>query len=269
MKKIMIIAGLLSLAFLVSCGQDKTEPVANQSEIQVAEQQEATADIPVLTAYSDDLLGQADNTVLFFHAEWCGSCKTMEKNLLESGTPDNLEVLKIDFDTASELRKKYGVTEKHTFVQVDADGNQLAKWQGSFTLEDLQEKLVSSELSATSSEEGAPEVAVEETEVETTVALAGSYEAYDAALVGKTTNTVLFFHAEWCGTCKGTEASLNASGVSEDLTVLQVNFDDAAELRKQYGVTTKHTFVQVDADGTEISKWQGSPDLADIESKLK
>ena len=79
------------------------------------------------TAYS------AGDVVLFFHASWCPKCQETEENLESSGVPDGLTVVKVDFDSSTELRQKYGVTLQHTFVQIDADGNQVAKWSGSYT----------------------------------------------------------------------------------------------------------------------------------------
>jgi len=38
-------------------------------------------------------------------------------------------------------------------------------------------------------------------------------------------------------------------------------------LRKEYGVTTQHTFVQVDPSGAEIAKWTGSEGGAEILAK--
>ena len=40
-------------------------------------------------------------------------------------------MVKVDFDTVTDLRREYGVTQQHTFVQVGADGEELAKWTGS------------------------------------------------------------------------------------------------------------------------------------------
>jgi thioredoxin-related protein len=42
-----------------------------------------------------------------------------------------------------------------------------------------------------------------------------------------------------------------------------VNYNDTAtdqaekELAKKYGVTYQHTFVQIDAEGNEVTKWNG------------
>lgn len=68
-------------------------------------------------------------TVLFFHAKWCPSCKSLDANLTKS-VPAGLNVVKVDFDEAKDLKKKYSVTQQHTFVQVDGEGKQLHKWSG-------------------------------------------------------------------------------------------------------------------------------------------
>lgn len=109
---------------------------------------------------------------------------------------------------------------------------------------------------------------MEKTEV-MTKELAGTYAEYDASMLGKSENTVIFFHANWCPSCRAADAGISAGTLPDGLTVLKADFDSSIDLRKKYSVVGQHTFVQVDADGTEISKWQGSPDLADIESKLK
>jgi hypothetical protein len=49
--------------------------------------------------------------------------------------------LKVDYESSTELKKKYGVTYQHTLVQVDAQGNMITKWSGGNTLESLLEKI--------------------------------------------------------------------------------------------------------------------------------
>ncbi len=75
--------------------------------------------------------------VLFFHAPWCPTCRAANKSLADSIIPDGLLVLKIDYDSSLELKKKYGVTSQHTFVQVDAEGNMIKKWLGSTTVTEI------------------------------------------------------------------------------------------------------------------------------------
>lgn len=82
--------------------------------------------------------------VLFFHATWCGSCKSASKKIAEAQTTTWLTVFKVDYDSNTELRKMYDVTSQHTFVQVDKGWKMLAKWSGSKNIEGIQSNLVES-----------------------------------------------------------------------------------------------------------------------------
>ena len=83
--------------------------------------------------YTPEKLAQATNgdVVLFFHASWCPTCRAAEASINETGVPDGLTILKLDYDRELELRQKYGVTVQHTFVQVDENGDLIKKWTGS------------------------------------------------------------------------------------------------------------------------------------------
>jgi thiol-disulfide isomerase/thioredoxin len=85
-----------------------------------------------------------------------------------------------------------------------------------------------------------------------------AYEA-DAAKFHEAGDVVLFFNASWCPTCKATVESLDSAGVPAGLTVVSVDYDAATDLKKQYGVTVQHTFVQVDEQGNEVAKFSGAP----------
>jgi thioredoxin 1 len=84
-----------------------------------------------------------------------------------------------------------------------------------------------------------------------------AYEA-DAETFHGAGDVVLFFNASWCPTCKATVQSLDADGVPAGLTVVSVDYDAATDLRKQYGVTVQHTFVQVDETGDPLAKFTGA-----------
>lgn len=99
----------------------------------------------------------------------------------------------------------------------------------------------------------------------------GSYEPYapeKIALAGKG-KVVLFFHADWCPICRPLDAELTSKGVPEGIHVLKVNYDTATELKKKYGVTYQHTFVQVDAQGNLIAKWGDASTLAQVLAKVQ
>lgn len=102
---------------------------------------------------------------------------------------------------------------------------------------------------------------------------AGSYEAYSPEKVSakaEAENVVLFFRASWCPTCRALDADIQAhlDEIPSDLTILDVDYDNSASLKKKYGVTYQHTFVEVDKDGNQIKKWFGSPTLAALVSEI-
>lgn len=81
------------------------------------------------------------HVVLFFHAPWCPSCRATEESLTADGVPDGLTIVKVDFDTATDLRQQYGVTVQHTFVLVEPDGNQVKKWAGTLSGKEIAEQI--------------------------------------------------------------------------------------------------------------------------------
>jgi thiol-disulfide isomerase/thioredoxin len=98
-----------------------------------------------LAEYDADKSAYAStDVVLFFNAAWCSTCKkardSIEADL--AGIPSDLTIVVVDFDTANDLRQKYGVTLQHTFVQIDAAGNELAKWSGSVTANEIAQNTV-------------------------------------------------------------------------------------------------------------------------------
>ncbi len=79
--------------------------------------------------YSPMALKKAKGKILlFFHADWCSTCKSFDKQITEQGIPSDTTILKIDFDTATELKQKYSILSQATFVQVDNEGNAYKRW---------------------------------------------------------------------------------------------------------------------------------------------
>lgn len=89
------------------------------------------------------------------------------------------------------------------------------------------------------------------------------------------TRRVLFFYASWCPTCKPADASFtqNVNDIPDDVTVIRVNYNDPEtdqeekDLAKKYGITYQHTFVQIDSDGNEVTKWNGGQ-IEELLSKI-
>ncbi len=100
-----------------------------------------------------------------------------------------------------------------------------------------------------------------------------SKAAFDGA---KNTRRVLFFYASWCPICKPADAAFQAkkAEIPSDVTVIRVNYNDpqtdAEEkaLAAKYGVTYQHTYVQIDASGNVVTKWNGGA-LAELQKNVK
>lgn len=101
----------------------------------------------------------------------------------------------------------------------------------------------------------------------------GSYEAYapEKLALANSGDVVLFFRASWCPTCKAVDSDIRSKSTSipGGLTILDVDYDNSSDLKKKYGVTYQHTFVQVSADGSLIKKWSGSPTLAALVAQVQ
>jgi len=82
---------------------------------------------------------EGNNIVLFFKADWCPSCRALDSNVKSNldDVPEDLVLLSLNYDTETELKKKYGVTTQHTLVQIDSEGNMIKKWSGGNRLEDV------------------------------------------------------------------------------------------------------------------------------------
>jgi len=81
--------------------------------------------------------------VLFFSAVWCSTCKKARDNIEADLTaiPPDLSIVVVDFDTAIDLRRTYGVGVQHTFVYIDNQGKEIKKWSGSVTTDDIYERV--------------------------------------------------------------------------------------------------------------------------------
>lgn len=100
---------------------------------------------------------------------------------------------------------------------------------------------------------------------------AGVYTDYSAEALNEAFKNngrvVLFFHAKWCPFCKEADKAFSsrAAEIPTGVTVLKTDYDTQKELKTKYGVTYQHTFVQVDSNKNQVTKWNGG----DIEELIK
>ena len=90
-----------------------------------------------------DIASLTGNIVLDFSAPWCPSCRAFEKNVLENinNIPSDLTIIKVDYDSNTELKAKYGVRMQHTFVQIDNTGEKIGLWTGGNDIQSVVSKL--------------------------------------------------------------------------------------------------------------------------------
>ncbi|MEK9176927.1 MAG: thioredoxin family protein [Patescibacteria group bacterium] len=88
--------------------------------------------------YGPEKLARASDgdVVLFFREPWCPTCRGLDADIRAhlDQIPAGVTILDVDYDKSTALKQKYGVTYQHTLVQVDAEGNTIAKWNKSATL---------------------------------------------------------------------------------------------------------------------------------------
>jgi len=134
MKKFLTLFTLaLTLSIFTACNHTPTT-TENIEETQTSNYKE----------YSTEALTNIpanQQTVLFFHASWCPTCRAAEKDILANVNqiPTNTIIYKIDYDSEKTLKEQYDVNYQHTFVLVDKEGNKLGEWVGLMTLEELME----------------------------------------------------------------------------------------------------------------------------------
>jgi len=83
------------------------------------------------TAYNAELASENyPVTVLFFYAAWCPECRAFKQAITASPVPEGVQVLEVNYDDETDLKKKYGVTLQTTFVKTNSAGENLGKWVG-------------------------------------------------------------------------------------------------------------------------------------------
>jgi thiol-disulfide isomerase/thioredoxin len=77
------------------------------------------------------MVAEKGPAVLFFYADWCPLCRAdLEELRSNTAKLDGVTVIVVDYDEENDLKKKYGITYQHTYVQIDTDGERLAIWNG-------------------------------------------------------------------------------------------------------------------------------------------
>lgn len=91
----------------------------------------------------DFVSSNKEHVFLFFHAKWCPTCLSLEKNIYDSRfqIPENVAIFQVDFDDSQELKERYGVLVQTTVVQLNSRHQFVAKWAGSRSLQDILDSM--------------------------------------------------------------------------------------------------------------------------------
>lgn len=136
---LLVISGVAALFATKNMTDKKSENFPNSSTETVAQAQNMPStqspqsQTPGRYAqYTEQKLSEKEytTTILFFHAAWCPECRGFKQALTSEPLPDMVQILEVNYDTSSDLKKKHGVTLQSTFVKVDQSGSQVSKWVG-------------------------------------------------------------------------------------------------------------------------------------------
>ena len=140
-KEVMMNTDTMETGETMDTKDSMTKDTIKTDEKTMTNKAETMAKMGSYETYSADKIARAEtgDVVLFFNASWCPSCRGLDTNIEKNikSIPAGVSILKVDYDTNPELKKKYGVTYQHTLVQVDKNGNMIKKWSGGSTLDNL------------------------------------------------------------------------------------------------------------------------------------
>ena len=140
----LVVAALGIGAFLLTQNNSVSTPTTSQNQKEVSDNngtsQEATQTSSRYIEYSKENLEAKSSTrrVLFFYANWCPTCRPADTDLKakQDQIPEDVTVIRVNYNDSETdeeekaLASKYGVTYQHTYVQIDGNGAEVAKWNG-------------------------------------------------------------------------------------------------------------------------------------------
>lgn len=139
-KKVIVV--FLSIVLLVGAGiayllitsntkdQSNTAEAPSQNGSNVTAQVSENPKTPgkYVNYSAGELSAASGKRVLYFHAPWCPQCVQLDASIKKGPIPDSVTIIKTDFDSNQELRKKYGVTQQTTLVLLDENENLVKKY---------------------------------------------------------------------------------------------------------------------------------------------
>lgn len=145
----LVVAGLVVAAgilFAFSGSDERSNGLNSVTTSNLESQTDSSVPRGAYQPYSQSTISSLptdQKIILFFHASWCPTCKTLDKDINANlgAIPENTTILKVNYDQETALKQKYSVRLQHTLVQIDNSGAQIAQWNGSPTLQDVLRRI--------------------------------------------------------------------------------------------------------------------------------
>lgn len=152
---LLAISGVILIFAITACSSttDSESKSASSEDTSTTKNNESstsaqeTQNVGIYQEYATEKVTNAktsDKVILFFHASWCSTCQSIERDInanLDS-IPADVKILKVDYDSEDDLKDKYGVRQQYTMVQVDNSGEKIKLWNDSFSLDDILDTAV-------------------------------------------------------------------------------------------------------------------------------
>jgi thioredoxin 1 len=118
-----------------------TTPSQESADSETAQVSAPGSFVPYSDYVNDTGAYEDSEVVLFFNASWCPTCNEAVKSIESTGVPQGVAIVSVDFDSSQDLKQKYGVTQQHTYVQIDSNGKEVQKFSGNITAQSVADEL--------------------------------------------------------------------------------------------------------------------------------
>ena len=149
-KSILIFAGIVMLLLIgiVLYSLTKSKNTAESTPIQetpaespAVNKQDILVETESYLVYDQTKFQTSSNKkrVLFFAASWCPTCSKLDIDIQNNIAliDNNTVIFKVDYDSASDLKSQYSITNQHTLISVNSNGAEVKRLIGTPTLSDL------------------------------------------------------------------------------------------------------------------------------------
>lgn len=91
-------------------------------------------------------LASGKATLIYFYADWCGSCRGQEpinQGFMADALARNLPLnsIRVNVDDNQSLMRQYGINYQHSYVLLDKTGKPVDKFFGEHSEEELRQKV--------------------------------------------------------------------------------------------------------------------------------